>query len=131
MNLSQHPHQVVLLSSGFQYANRRLLFSKARLFPDRIELSGWNFMEKHRQEIRLDRLCRVEWHTDEQDTPDLILHLKDGDSVQLSLRDADRWREPLQQRMQWSAPDRYPLTTTTTRPEVPLRDLVLYTTSMG
>ncbi|NBC17233.1 MAG: hypothetical protein GVY18_07945 [Bacteroidetes bacterium] len=131
MALSRHPHQVVLLSSGFQYTNRRLLFSKARLFPDRIELSGWDFVEKHRQEIPLDTLCRVEWHTDEADAPDLILHLKDGDSVSLSLHDADRWRESLQQRLRWTAPDRAPLPTSSTRPDLPLNELIMYTTSMG
>jgi hypothetical protein len=131
MTHSRHPHQVVLLSSGFQYSNRRLLFSKARLFMDRIELSGWDFVEKHRQEIPLDTLCRVEWGTDEADAPDLILHLKGGDSVALSLHDAERWRQSLQQQMRWRAPDRSPLPTSSTRPDLPLNELIMYTTSMG
>ena len=34
-----HPHSVVLLTSRFQYPDRRLFFTRARLFFDRIELS--------------------------------------------------------------------------------------------
>ena len=36
-----HRHPIVLHASRFRFAEQRLFFSRARLFPDRIELSGW------------------------------------------------------------------------------------------
>ena len=127
----QHTHKVLILSSRFRHPERRLFFSKARLFPDRIELSGWDLTEKYCQEIRLDTVQRVCWSTEGAEAGDVELRLDDGQIVRLTVTQPKRWKRSLEQRMRWRRPDRYPVNASSTSPDLSLRDLALYSTSMG
>ena len=100
------------------------MFARARLYPDRIELSDWG---RHGQENRLIALSdvdHVEWST----TPDsgsIVLVLNEGERIALRLKQAKRWREVLEQRLRWDAQQ------ARRRLDLPLTDLVAYTTSMS
>ena len=129
---STHSHSVLLLSSRFQYSDRRLFFTRARLFFDRIELTGWHLGKKHERSIALDEVTSIEW---DAPTSAAILHLTEGESVRLRLSHLDSWKQSLEQRLWWNATNYFPRTTTavssTARHDVPLQDLIAYATSMG
>ncbi len=130
--VTYHPHSVVLLTSRFQYPGRRLFFTRARLFFDRIELSGWNLGKKHTHAIPLDAVDKIDWKSD---TPDAVVHLTEGESVALRLSQVDRWKQSLDQRLHWNATNYLPTTATktpsTTRPDLPLHELITFASSMG
>ncbi len=126
--LSSH---VVLVSSRFRFPEQRLLFPKARLFLDRIELSGWKLQKKVFQEIHLHQVTQVDWHMDDDTAFDVALHLDDGETVRLALPEATTWKHTLEERLRWSAPDRTTVSTTWPQPDLPLDELVTYTTSLG
>ncbi len=130
--VTYHPHSVVLLTSRFQYPGRRLFFTRARLFFDRIELSGWNLGKKHTHAIPLDAVDKIDWKSD---TPDAVVHLTEGEPVALRLSQVDRWKQSLDQRLHWNATNYLPTTATktpsTTRPDLPLHELITFASSMG
>ena len=127
-----HPHNVVLLTSRFQYPGRRLFFTRARLFFDRIELSGWKYGKKHTRAIPLDTVDTIDWKSD---TPDAVVHLAEGEPVALRLSQVDRWKQSLDQRLHWNTTNYFPLTTSkatsTTRSDLPLSELISFASSMG
>ncbi len=130
--VTYHPHSVVLLTSRFQYPGRRLFFTRARLFFDRIELSGWNLGKKHTHAIPLDAVDKIDWKSG---TPDAVVHLTEGEPVALRLSQVDRWKQSLDQRLHWNATNYLPTTATktpsTTRPDLPLHELITFASSMG
>lgn len=123
-----HMNTMVLLSSSYKMPGRRLLFSRARLFIDRIELTGWYLGEKHFQTIRLEEVCSVEWQ--DENSYNAILHLRGDESVALKLSQPARWKQSLETRLRWIQPRRHRVTTTM-HPGQSLRDLITYSTSMG
>lgn len=126
-----HRHPIVLHASRFRFAEQRLFFSRARLFPDRIELSGWLPGKRLTDCIRLDELKSIEW---DAETSVATFHRHEAAPVRLRLPDLPRWRQSLEQRLTWSAPGRFPVAARTTAapsPEWSLHDLVAFSTSMG
>jgi hypothetical protein len=95
-----YPHKIVLLRSGFQYPERHLFFARARLFFDRIELTGWHLGERHEEVIPLDAVERVEWQ-DSAAHPTVVLHLAGERRLTLSLGQAGQWKHALAQRLDW------------------------------
>ncbi len=130
--VTNHPHSVVLLTSRFQYPGRRLFFTRARLFFDRIELSGWNLGRKHTRAIPLDAVDKIDWKSN---TTEAVVHLTEGESVVIRLSQADQWKQSLDQRLHWNATNYFLTTATktasTTRPDLPLHELITFATSMG
>ena len=130
--ITYHPHNIVLLTSRFQYPGRRLFFTRARLFFDRIELSGWDLGKKHTRAIPLDTVDKVDWN---RDAPGAVVHLTEGEPVALRLSHVDQWKQSLDQRLHWNAtnyfPSPAPAATSTTRPDLPLRELITFASSMG
>ena len=127
--ITNHPHSVVLLSSRFQYPGRRLFFTRARLFFDRIELTGWQFGKKHTCAIPLDAVDTIEWQTN---TADAVLHLTEGGPVMLRLAQADQWKQSLDQRLHWNTTNYFPTKApSTTRPDLSLHDLITFSSCMG
>lgn len=128
MNL-HHPHRIVLLSSSFQFPERRLFFARARLFLDRIELSGWHYNKREVLKIRLDELDHIEW-----DGTDAVFHLDGDQTIRIQLPQATSWRYTLEQRLSWSAPGRFRMAapvSTTARRDDSLTELVTFATAMG
>lgn len=77
-----------LLSAPFGLEDRWLLWSKLRLYPDRLELRGWTFTGRFRRHIRLERVTR----TDHEDGH-LLLYLQRGERIRLVVEEARRWAE--------------------------------------
>lgn len=77
---------VPLRSSSFTLKNRRLLWARARLYVDRLELTGWSLSGRYHRCIPLssvDEIERAETH--------LVLHLIDGSSHQLGIEALEEW----------------------------------------
>lgn len=93
-----------LLSTRCRLPDRTLWFGRARLFEDRIELSGWTLRGRYGRTVALADVEEVEWWTGEEKV-NFALHLKEGRSVPLHLRQAaGTWKFEVQERL-----DRRPL----------------------
>lgn len=68
-----------------------LIGARARLFEDRLELSGWKFFSHYRRTIPLDRIV----HVDLKNKKELVLWLVDGEAVRLRISDAEIWQREL------------------------------------
>jgi len=131
MFLPAYHHRIVLLATGFQDPDRYLLFGRARLFLDRIELSGWHFGERYQQVIPLDEVCHIEWNAGVVAGPNVVFCLGEDRQFSLSLKHIHTWEHMLQERLQWSAPGRYRLAPQRPMLDLPLNDVVAYTSGMG
>lgn len=133
-----HAHRIVLLSTSFRYPKRWLFFARARLYFDRIELSGWLFGAKHGAPIRRDEIEGIEWRLMARSAsePNAIFHLRDGRLVALVLNDVHRWQDMLEERLGWNVgrlggrcvpvPALFG-----TVPDLPFHDFVAYASSMS
>ena len=132
MNTHSYPHTIVLLSSSFKKPNRRLFFTRARLFFDRIELTGWAFGKKYSTHIFLNEIDKIEW---DAEASGAVFFLTEGHQVHLELPEMQRWKQSLETRFQWNTSGAYPLPLTTVnstlRRDLPLQDVVTFTTCMG
>ncbi len=82
---------IPLRSASFSLENRWLLWSKARLYADRLVLSGWGLWERYWRQIPLDDIEKVE-----RDEMQLLLHLEDGTDIAIHLNRAERWLTAIQ-----------------------------------
>ena len=128
---TKYTHKIVLLTSSFQYPLRRLLFARARLFLDRIELTGWHFGDKYQEQIPLDQISWIEWKLDAVHGPNVIFHLEDDTQFPLILKQAYLWKHTLEERLQWNAPAHFRLSSAVTKPELPLKDIIAFSSGMG
>ena len=80
-----------LLSSRFHYFNRRVIFGKARLYGDRIVLTGWSFRGRHRRSIPFEKITHLEYHILPKGGH-LTLFLPDDRVVSFFLQQAHQWR---------------------------------------
>jgi hypothetical protein len=77
----------VLLSGRFQLCERRLYCSRARLYADRLLLTGWHGLTRFRRRIPLTSIRRARASDERR------LHLITGDEqLCLDLEAAHRWR---------------------------------------
>lgn len=116
--------RIVLKTSRFRFPDRTLLYSRARLFPDRLELfalapTGW-----HRQRIALAGVEEVQ----RADSGLVVLRLDDGTAQGLVFDRAEDWQRAIEARLPWTAP---PGRRAYAAPDLALPDLVAYTTSMS
>ncbi len=81
-----------LLSSRFRYAGRRLFFGRARLYPDRIELSGITWRGIHRRSVPLDEVARVRWHGGDHQAANFVLVLRNGETLSLWVAGSGLWK---------------------------------------
>ena len=88
-----------LLTSRFRYADRRFLFGRAHLYPDRIELFGLHWTGIHRHTIVLDEVARLSWRTDSQRAANMTLYLRDDDPVRLWINGAGLWKYQIDARL--------------------------------
>lgn len=94
-NNSEH----LLLTSSFRYADRRFLFGRAQLYPDRIELFGLHWTGIHRRTIALGEVVRLSWRTDSQRLANMTLYLQDDDPVRLWINGAGLWKYQIDARL--------------------------------
>ncbi len=126
-----HRHKIVLLTSSFQYPARRLLFARARLFLDRIELTGWHFGEKYQSQIPFEDLEQIEWKVGETAGPNALFHMADGTTYALHLNQVKLWKHTLEERLRWSKPGLFRLSPSQATRDMPLHELVNYTSGLG
>ena len=85
-----------LLASRFRFSGPQLLFARARLFADRIELSGWHLRGRYRREVALRRILQA----DVSREGDLLLWLSNGKTLRLRVRLPQRWKAMIEARAQ-------------------------------
>jgi hypothetical protein len=79
---------VPLGSTAFGLENRWLLWSRLRLYPDRLELRGWALLGRVRRRIRLGHV-----HRTDHEEGWLLLRLDGGEQVRLAVDEAEHWAE--------------------------------------
>ncbi len=123
-----YPHKIVLLSTGLQMSGGALWFGRARLYPDRIELTGWNARGSYRQVIFLDRITDVRWERmSAAGAADAVIRLHNGADVALRLHQGGRWKTCLEERIRWSPWRRlYAAREGASIDEMPLRDVMAF-----
>lgn len=82
----------VLLSSRFRYPDRRFLYARARLFADRIELTGIHWSGITRHIIALSDIVRLSWRDNTEQTANLKIYLRGGDVVRLWVQGPGLWK---------------------------------------
>lgn len=117
-------HRVLLLKTRFRYSDRPGLFARARLYPDRIELSDWTSRGQANRLIQLADVERIEWTTTRPNA-NVVLILREGERVPLKLTEIARWKRTLEDLLRWDPETAHqPL-------NLPLKELVAYTTGMA
>ena len=85
-----------ILSSSFRYDDAPLLFSKARLFEDRIVLTGWGFKGRHKRVIHLNEIKEVDWWFGRAEV-NFALNLNSGPPVSMYLKGAGNWKYTIEE----------------------------------
>ena len=83
-----------LLASRFRFSGPLLFCARARLFADRIELTGWHLRGRYRREIALHRILQADVSCE----GDLLLWLSDGKTLRLQIPQPRRWKEMIEAR---------------------------------
>ncbi len=76
----------------FSFSTPWLLFARARLFADRLELTGWHRQGRYRRDILVARILQV----DALENDRLMLWLFSGETVRLRIRRARQWKEAIE-----------------------------------
>lgn len=99
------PYHLVLLSTRFRLPEQRLLFPSARLYFDRIELTGWHLHERFEKVIPLAEVTGIEWNATMSDGPEeaaaTVFLLDDGQALPVQLDQLASWRHTLEHRLSW------------------------------
>jgi len=82
----------MLFSSAFRFTNPALAFARARLFTDRIELTGWQIQGRYRRSIPLNQVLQV----DCSGGPSLLLWLSSGETLRLRVADPGLWKATIE-----------------------------------
>lgn len=88
-----------LLSGRFRVAGRRLFFGWARLYADRLVLTGFSWRGLHRRTILLREVARVSWRTDSARAANVTLHLRHDEPVRLWISGAGLWKHRIDDRL--------------------------------
>jgi len=76
----------------FSFINPPLLFARARLFADRLELSGWHLHGRYRRALLIRHILQV----DALENDRLVLWLSSGETVRIRIRRARQWKAALE-----------------------------------
>jgi hypothetical protein len=85
----------VLLESPFGFTSPALLFGRASLLTDRIELSGWRLAGRYLRRIPIEKVLQV----DSVDDGNLVVWLSVGEVVRLRIEHAGLWKEKIDERL--------------------------------
>ena len=77
---------VPLRSISFGLEDRRLLWSRVRVYADRIVMTAWSLAGRHHRELPLSRIEDIA-----ADDGRVYIDLETGERVVLILDDAQRW----------------------------------------
>ncbi len=81
---------VSLRTAAFGLEDRWLLWSRAQLYTDRLELNGWYLWGRYHRSIPLGRIGEVEPAEDR-----LLLHLTDGSTLRIEIDAPRSWADTL------------------------------------
>lgn len=81
-----------LLSNSFAFYTPVLFFARARLYADRLELTGWSLRGRYRHTLAIDQVLQV----DMLDKRGLLLWLSTGETLRLRIREAARWKAAIE-----------------------------------
>jgi hypothetical protein len=79
---------IPLRSDTFAVEDRWLFRGRARLYPDRLELTGWSLAGRRRREIALGRIATIDHEEDR-----LQITVESGEPVSLLLEEPGRWAQ--------------------------------------
>ena len=82
----------VMLSSRFRDPQRRLFFTKALLFPNRIEFSGMALNGMYHRLLMLDGIEQVEWKAGQVKKANLTFWMRDGSKLCYWVNSAGLWK---------------------------------------
>lgn len=81
-----------LLTDRFSFSNPPLLFAYARLFADRLELTGWHLWRRYRRNIRIQHILQV----DALERDRMVLWLANGETVRIRIRQSGLWKAAIE-----------------------------------
>lgn len=81
----------MLRTGWFSFCNPPLWFARARLYADRLELTGWRLRGRYRRRIPLRYVLDV----DATGSDRLLLWMANGQALRLCIDDARRWQEAI------------------------------------
>ena len=79
------------MMSPFTFGGPPLVLARARLYDDRLELSGWQWRGRFRRRIPLDHILQVDVPGDDE----LLLWLVNGRTIRLGISRAHEWKNVL------------------------------------
>lgn len=82
----------VMLTSRFRDPHRRLFFTKALLFPNRIEFSGMALNGMYHRLLMLDGIEQVEWKAGQIKNANLTFWMRDGSKLRYWMNSAGLWK---------------------------------------
>ena len=82
-----------VLSGRFRFRNPSLLWARVRLYPDRLELSGWHMQGRYVRRIPVRQILQADATTFDS----LLLWLSDGETIRLRVKEAFRWKQAIEQ----------------------------------
>ena len=81
---------VPLRTAAFGLEDRWLFWPRARLYTDRLELTGWSLSGRYHRSLPLDRIGEVE-----SIEGSLVLHLTDGSALRIEIDTPREWAAAL------------------------------------
>jgi len=78
----------IFLDGRFDFQSPALAFPKARLYSDRLELSGWRFSGRFHRRIPLRSVLQVDAVNDSV----LVIWLSVGETIRLRVNQASSWK---------------------------------------
>jgi len=88
------PHtltDVPLRTASFSLADRWLVWTEARLYANRLVLTGWGLWERYWHPIPFETIAQVKHENDS-----IIVHQTDGRVLQLHMSSARRWHTAIE-----------------------------------
>lgn len=82
----------ILLDGRFDFQSPALAFPKARLYADRLELSGWRLRGWFHRRIPLRNVLQVDALNDSA----LVIWLSVGETIRLRVNQASSWKRHIE-----------------------------------
>lgn len=84
-----------MYTGRFQFSDPNLWWARARLYTDRLELTGWHWRGRYRRVLPLHQILQVDVPGDEN----LLIWLASGETVRLRIKEANRWKTAIEARL--------------------------------
>jgi hypothetical protein len=84
-----------ILAGRFDFQSPALIFPKARLYADRLELSGWHFGGRYNRRVPLKNVLQV----DVVNASGLVIWLSVGETLRIRIGGALLWKQEIDTRL--------------------------------